>query len=79
MAVAYTVILKLLGDDVTQVPGWASVFVAVLFWGGLNAFLTGLVLENLSVVLMQAHGKPTFFEIDRRKDEIVQDWLRTRS
>jgi len=75
VAILYTVALKLITPEAVDVAGWASVFVMVLFLGGLNAFLTGVVLEHLSLVLMQAHGKPTFFEIDRGKDEVARVWL----
>ncbi len=75
VAILYTVMLKLIAPETADVAGWASVFVAVLFFGGLNAFLVGVVLEHLSVVLMQTHGKPTFFEVDREKDEVARDWF----
>ena len=76
LAILYIIVLKIVAPEAAGVPGWASVFVAVLFLGGLNAFLTGVVLENLSFVLMQTHGKPTFFEIDRETDEVLRAWFR---
>ncbi len=67
--------IKLITPETIDVPGWASVFVIVLLMGGLNAFLSGIVLEHLSFILMQAHGKPTYFEIDRTKDAIALTWF----
>jgi polyisoprenyl-phosphate glycosyltransferase len=71
----YIVILKFVSPDYINVQGWSSVMVVVLFLGGLNAFLSGLLIEQQSLILMQSHGKPTFFEIDRTKDSILQKWF----
>lgn len=74
-AALYAVGLKLFFPQMVVVQGWASLIVAVLFLGGLNAFLVGLILEQLSLILMQTHGKPTFFEVDRRGDDMLRAWF----
>jgi len=71
-----TTVIKLKFPDLITVPGWASNIILTLFIGGLNAFLIGLVLENISVILQQSYGKPKFFEIDRSTDLIVSDWFK---
>lgn len=70
----YAVMIKIMFPEMVPVQGWTSIMVAVLFLGGLSTFLIGLVLEHLSLILMQTHGKPTFFEVDRRSDEVLRAW-----
>ena len=55
----------------TEVPGWPSLFVSILFFGGLTAFLLVLVLEYLLNVVLHTQGKPTFFVVDRSEDDAV--------
>jgi glycosyltransferase involved in cell wall biosynthesis len=75
LAIIYTVILKFAYPEMLTVEGWASVIISVLFLGGFNALLSGLIIENLSVVLMQSLGKPNFFEVDRRTDALLRAWF----
>ncbi len=63
--------LKLLYPESIQVRGWTSLILAVAFFGGLTSLLIGVALEYLSALLVQAHGKPTFFVIDRSKDDLL--------
>ena len=53
------------------VKGWLSLFVAILFFGGLTALLSGIAIEYLASLLRLAYGRPTFFVVDRRKDRIL--------
>ena len=48
--------------------GWASLFLASLFFGGLSIFLLSIILEYLTGVVLHTQGKPTFFIIDRSGD-----------
>lgn len=57
------------------VRGWGSTMAAILFFGGVSCFLLGVILEYMSVLLLRAQGKPTYFAIDRSKDEILRAWL----
>ena len=75
----YIVAIRLLSPEVAAISGWASVMVAVLFMGGLVALLVGLLLENMSILLLQSHGQPTFFEVDRTRDEEVSAWFIERA
>lgn len=56
------------GEDV-YTAGWPSLFVAILFFGGLSAFLLVVVLEYLINVTLHTQGKPTFFAVDRSADD----------
>ena len=61
--------------ELIDVQGWASLIITILIIGGFNSFLLGLVLENVAILLMQSHGKPKFFEVDRGVDKILLDWF----
>ena len=69
---AVTLLVKLTRPELVQVRGWTSLMLATLFFGGLSTFLVGVALEFLSTVLLHVHGRPTFFVVDRSKDELVQ-------
>ena len=73
-----TIVIKLMYPELIKAEGWASVMIVTLFLGGLSAFLIGLVLENLSIILMQTHGKPKFFEVDRASDKELAEWFKAR-
>jgi glycosyltransferase involved in cell wall biosynthesis len=67
----YICVLKLLRPAAIDLKGWASLILAISFFGGLTAFLLGIVLEYLSTVVQHILGKPTFFVVDRSKDTIL--------
>jgi glycosyltransferase involved in cell wall biosynthesis len=67
-----TLVLKVVSPELIQVRGWASLILAISFFGGLTSFLIGIVLELMSTLLLHAQGKPTFFVIDRSKDRLLQ-------
>ena len=64
-------VLKAIHPELILVRGWTSLILAIAFFGGLNALLGGIAIEYLSALLLQAHGKPTFFVIDRSKDRLL--------
>ncbi|MEK6257407.1 MAG: glycosyltransferase [Planctomycetota bacterium] len=68
---AYKLTQRLVDPAFVDVPGWTSLFLAILFFGGLNSLLLGIMLEYLWTMLLQAQGKPTFFSVDRSKDAIL--------
>lgn len=59
--------------------GWSSLIIGTLLLGGLNAFLIGLALEKISIILMQTHGKPKYFEVDRNSDITLRNWFENNS
>ncbi len=73
----FTLFMRLFSPDLITMDGWASIIISVMFLGGMNAFLLGLVLENLSIILMHTHGKPTFFEVDRTTDMVLKEFFAT--
>jgi len=72
----YVLLARVFFPASVTASGWASVMVAVLFLGGLIALLVGMLLESTSVVLMQSHGKPTFFEVNRGSDKALASALK---
>lgn len=67
-----TFVQKLSEPDSVPVRGWTSLFLAILFFGGLTAFLLGALFEYLSVLILKSHGKPTLFVVDRSKDAVLR-------
>lgn len=59
---------KLTVPESIEVQGWTSLFLTIVFFGGLVAFLVGVVLEYLRTLILGAHGKPSFFVVDRSLD-----------
>ncbi len=53
--------------------GWASLMSVNLFFGGTFAILLGLVLEFVRNSLFHGQGKPAFFVVDRRTDELIRN------
>ncbi len=64
---------KLIDPASIEVRGWLSTFLSIAFFGGLSCFLLGVLLEYLSTVVLQVHGKPAFFVVDRTKDAILRE------
>ena len=61
---------KLATPDYVDVQGWTSLMVAVTFFGGLIACLVGVALEYISTLVLTSQGKPTFFVVDRSRDDV---------
>jgi glycosyltransferase involved in cell wall biosynthesis len=68
-------LLKIESPGTIPVPGWTSLFLAILFYGGLIALLVGTALEYLATVVQSVLGQPAFFVIDRSKDEILRPFF----
>jgi glycosyltransferase involved in cell wall biosynthesis len=78
IAVVYGIVIivqKLVAPETVDVRGWTSLFLAILFFGGTVSFLVGTALEYLSVILLHAQGKPTFFAVVRTSDAYLTDYF----
>lgn len=63
------ILIQYLIQSESSVPkGWASLFLASLFFGGLSISMLSIILEYLTGVVLHIQGKPTFFLIDRSTD-----------
>jgi glycosyltransferase involved in cell wall biosynthesis len=67
----YLIIKKIYFPNSIPIQGWTSIFVTLLFFGGLLSFLIGVVIEYITMILLHIQGKPTFFSIDRSSDDIL--------
>ena len=59
----------------TEIKGWASLIVIVLFLGGMSLLLISIMIEYISIILLHTQGKPTFFVVDRSTDKILLDYF----
>ena len=64
--------------DSSQLEGWTSLFVAILFFGGITSLILTVILEYLTNMVLHLQGKPTFFAIDRSGDAALVEWFRNR-
>src|SRR5262245_18028344 len=74
-AVLY-VLHHLVGESSNLARGWSSLIIATVFFGGTIIFFIGVILEYLALLVMNAHGKPIFFAIDRRSDAVLIDYFK---
>jgi glycosyltransferase involved in cell wall biosynthesis len=68
---------KLIAPDSIDVQGWTSLILTILFFGGLTSLLLGVLLEYTGVLLLQSHGKPLFFTVERHSDAVLKDYFKT--
>ena len=69
---AATVLVKVFYPEMIEVRGWTSLFLTLTFFGGLLSLLTGIALEYLSDLHLQALGQPAFFVVDRGRDALLR-------
>lgn len=68
--------VRITADDPGRiVPGWTSLAILITFFGGLGTFLMGLLLQYVSSLVLRAHGKPSYFLIDRSRDSLIAESL----
>jgi hypothetical protein len=60
---------RLGGFEDIYVPGYASLMVAILVFGGIIAVLLVGILEYMLNIALHTQGKPTYFAVDRSGDE----------
>ncbi len=68
------VIINALSGEYDSFPGWSSLISSILFFGGLISSSIGIMLEYMGVVTGQVQGKPTYFVVDRSKDNQLMNW-----
>lgn len=71
--------LKFNDPEAIPVRGWTSLYLTILFMGGLTATLLSIILEYLGSISLQNQGKPLFFTIDRSSDCLIQSFFNTKS
>ena len=72
------VVQKVIVPSSIAVRGWPSLMLVSLFFGGVITFMTALILEYISILVLSAHGKPLFFVVDRSSDKTLIDYFTQR-
>ncbi|MEN5277295.1 glycosyltransferase [Brucella sp. TWI432] len=70
------IVAKLIDPSIIPVTGWASLMITIMFFSGVSIFLTGLVIEYISILVMDTHGKPLYNFVDRSSDKVLADYFR---
>jgi len=73
---AITLIQHFFFPETIDTHGWASLFTAILFFGGLISVISTVLVEYLMVAILHLNGKPTFYTVDRSRDKFLVDYLR---
>ena len=71
----YFLIVRIVSPEAIGVQGWTSLFVAICASAGLISAMLGICMQYLSTLVLKAHGRPTFFVIDRSSDRTILAWL----
>lgn len=66
---------RIFSPELVGAPGWTSLMLVLLFFGGLSALMLGVLIEYVGILLLQSQGKPTFFVVDRRQDDALRQRL----
>lgn len=64
-------VARLAAPETIHVPGWTSLALMITFFGGLNIFLVGILLQYVATLVLRAHGKPSYFLVDRSRDALT--------
>jgi glycosyltransferase involved in cell wall biosynthesis len=70
-----TLLIKFLAPDLIILKGWTSLFLMILFFGGLISLMVAIGLEYIGNLYTQSQGKPTFFVVDRKSDKLLTNWF----
>ena len=65
LGIVYAVALRLFFDPSHWVPGWASIFVAVLFMGGAQLVSLGIIGEYIGRIYGESKQRPLYFVRER--------------
>lgn len=73
---SWIVFLKLFSETSIDAPGWASLMIVILAFGGVSIFMLGVILDLVHMSMLQILGKPAFFVVNRSSDEKLVDEVR---
>jgi glycosyltransferase involved in cell wall biosynthesis len=66
-----TLLTRIYDPHAIIMRGWASTMLAVVFFGGLTCLISSLVLDYVVGLVHHAQGRPTFFVVNRQRDELL--------
>ncbi|AIK45131.1 glycosyltransferase family 2 protein [Brucella anthropi] len=70
---------KLIDPLLIPVTGWSSLMITIMFFSGVSIFLTGLVIEYVSILIMDTHGKPLYNFVNRHSDKELKTYFIQKS
>lgn len=73
---AYVAFMELFFPGVFGARGWSSLIISSMVFGGMTLLLITAVLEYLSILVLRAQGKPTFFVVDRSRDAAIASYFK---
>jgi glycosyltransferase involved in cell wall biosynthesis len=59
--------------------GWTSLILVITFFSGVIVFMVGVALEYISIMLSRSNGMPLFFQVERKRDPQLADYLATKA
>ncbi len=71
----HATLTRIFFPSAVALAGWASLVAITTFFGGVIIGILCLALEYISVMLMNQLGKPTYFAIDRKSDQVLRNWF----
>lgn len=71
----YVATMEFFYPGVFGARGWSSLMVSSMVFGGMTLSLLSAALEYLSILVLRAQGKPTFFVVDRGGDAAIAAYL----
>ena len=74
----YILSRKYFYPETINVQGWTSLLLAIMFYGGVLCLLLAISLEYMATVLQHVLGQPSFFIVDRSKDQLLVEYLARR-
>jgi dolichol-phosphate mannosyltransferase len=82
LGIIYAVLLRFFADPSQWVRGWASIFVAILFMGGVQLISLGIIGEYVGRIYGEVKQRPLYFVRERfgfREEGPVETTQRRRS
>ena len=77
-AVIFTVwiiLQQILFPDSISIRGWASTVALLCFFSGIVISLLCIALEYINIIAVNQLGKPTYFTVDRGRDDVLSRWF----
>lgn len=71
----FVLIQKMLNPEAVPIRGWTSTILSVYFFSGIILFMISTLLELVSTLVQSALGKPSYFIVDRSKDQPLKDFF----
>ncbi len=72
---ALILLQKIFDPQAVLSAGWTSLMLTICFFSGAIVFILGIVLEYLTVLVLDSHGKPLFLVVDRTSDALLREYF----